>query len=197
MAALASCSRGLAAIGAVSAMLGACAEAPQPVFDLHAPREGLGVSRSQRIIVVAEPQALAALDSSRMLITTGEGALNYLPGGAWSDRLPKLFQVRLIQSFENAKRIAGVGRPGDRLVPEAQLNSEIRRFGIEESSGEAVVEMAVKIVDDRSGRIVAGKIFTSRSPAPEGNTAAGAHRAFDLAAQEVMRQIVAWVAGRF
>jgi cholesterol transport system auxiliary component len=131
-----------------------------------------------------------------MLITTSEGALNYLPGGQWSDRLPKLLQVRLIEAFENANRIAGVGRPGNRLVPSAQINSEIRRFGIEEKTGEAVIEIAVKIVDDRSGQIIAGEIFTSRVSAPNGNTAAGASVALDAAGQGIMRQIVAWVSRR-
>lgn len=177
-------------------MLAGCGGPQLTTYDLNAPRDGLSAASSRRIVVVAEPQALAALDSSRMLITTSDGALNYLPGGQWSDRLPKLLQVRLIEAFENAHRIAGVGRPGDRLVPSAQLNSEIRRFGIEEKTGEAVVEIAVKIVDDRSGQIRSGEIFLSRVPAANGNTAAGASAALDSAAQAIMRQIVAWVSRR-
>lgn len=180
----------------LAAMLAACAGSAPTTYDLHAPREGLSASRSKRIVVVGEPQALAALDSNRILITTSEGALNYLPNGQWSDRLPKLLQVRMIEAFENANRIAGVGRPGDRLVPSAQLNSELRRFGIEEATGEAVVEIAVKIVDDRSGQIRAGEIFTARVSASGGNTAAGGSAALDLAAQSIMRQIVAWVSKR-
>lgn len=183
-------------VGGLALMLAACSSSPPPTFDLNAPRDGLSASRSKRIVVVAEPQALAALDSNRILITTSEGALNYLPNGQWSDRLPKLLQVRLIEAFENANRIAGVGRPGDRLVPSVQLNSELRRFGIEEKTGEAVIEVAVKIVDDRSGQIRAGQIFTARMPAPNGNTAAGGSAALDLAAQDLMRQIVAWVSRR-
>ncbi|MCA0407140.1 MAG: ABC-type transport auxiliary lipoprotein family protein [Proteobacteria bacterium] len=178
------------------ALLAACAGSAPTTYDLHAPRDGLSASRSKRILVVGEPQALAALDSSRILITTSDGALNYLPGGQWSDRLPKLLQVRMIEAFENANRMAGVGRPGDRLVPVAQLNSELRRFGIEEATGEAVVEIAVKIVDDRSGQIRAGEIFTRRVAASGGTTAAGASVALDQAAQAIMRDIVAWVSRR-
>lgn len=186
--------RGLLAVSML--FLAGCGGSPLTTYDLNAPRDGLNAARSRRLVVVAEPQALAALDSSRMLITTSEGALNYLPGGQWSDRLPKLLQVRLMEAFENANRIAGVGRPGNRLVPSAQINSEIRRFGIEEKTGEAVIEIAVKIVDDRSGQIIAGEIFTSRVSAPNGNTAAGASVALDAAGQGIMRQIVAWVSRR-
>lgn len=176
-------------------LLAGCSGSPLTTYDLSAPRDGLAGSRSSRVIVVAEPTAIAALDSNRIVITTAGGALNYLPGGQWSDRLPKLLQVRLIEAFENGRRLA-VGRPGDRLVPSVQLNGEIRRFGIEEATGEAVIEMAVKIVDDRSGQVRAGEIFTARVPAPAGTTAAGAAAALDLAAKGLMRQVVAFVSRR-
>lgn len=184
------------AAGVLALGLSACAGSPPPTYDLSAPRDGLVRSGSRTLVVVGEPQALSALDSNRIVITTGDGSLAYLPAGQWADRLPKLVQSRLIQSFENAHRIAAVGRPGDRLVPAVQLNSDIRRFGVDERSGEAVIEMSVKIVDDRSGKIRAGEIFTTRVPAPNGTTAAGASAALDLAAQALMRNVVAWVSRR-
>ena len=186
----------LGVFGGLALMLGACSGSPPPTYDLSAPREGLARSSSRTLVVVGEPQALAALDSNRIVITTGDGSLAYLPAGQWSDRLPKLMQARLIQSFENAHRIAAVGRPGDRLVPAVQLNSDIRRFGMDERSGEAVIEMSVKIVDDRTGKIRAGEVFTARVAAPHGTTAAGASAALDLAAQSLMRDVVAWVSRR-
>jgi cholesterol transport system auxiliary component len=184
------------AMGALLLALGACAGAPPATYDLSAARDGLARSRSRTLVVVGEPQALSVLDSNRIVITTSDGALNYLPAGQWADRLPKLMQARLIQSFENAQRIAAVGRPGDRLVPAVQLNSDIRRFGIEERSGEAVIEMSVKIVDDHTGKIRAGEVFSARVPAPNGTSAAGASAALDLAAQALMRDVVAWVSRR-
>lgn len=186
----------LAGAGALALGLNACAGAPPPTYDLSAAREGLARSSSRTLVVVGEPQALSALDSNRIVITTGDGALAYLPAGQWADRLPKLLQARLIQSFENAQRLAGVGRPGDRLVPAVQLNSDIRRFGIDERSGEAVIEISVKIVDDRTGKIRAGELFMARVAAPNGTTAAGASAALDLAAQALMRDVVAWVSRR-
>lgn len=175
-------------------LVAACSSgAPPATFDLTAPRDGLASGRGRGLLVVAEPQALAAIDSNRIIVMTG-GGIAYLPDAQWSDRLPKLIQTRLIQTFENGRRIQAVGRPGDRLVPAAQLNSEIRTFGIDEKTGEAVVELSVKIVNDRTGRILAGEVFSSRVPSASGGPAATA--ALDAATQNLLRDVVRWVSSR-
>lgn len=191
--------RGLGGCGSFAAMLllAACSSsAPPSTFDLTAPREGIAAGRGRGLLVVAEPQALQALDSNRILVLTRDGSIAYLPDAQWSDRLPKLVQVRLIQTFENGRRIQAVGRPGDRLVPAAQLNSEIRTFGIDERTGEAVVEISAKIVNDRTGRILAGQVFTSRIPAGGATSGPAATAVLDLATQTVLRDIVRWVSTR-
>jgi cholesterol transport system auxiliary component len=178
----------------VSLLAGCAGNPPPATFDIAAPREGLGSRPGRSLLVIAEPSALQAIDTNRVMVIT-RGGIAYLGGVQWADRAPKLLQVRLIQTFENAKRLTAVGRPGDRLLPAAQINSEIRRFGIEEATGEAVIEMSVKIVNDRTGRILAGQIFTKRVPSAgiDGATAAAA---LDLAAQGALRDIVAWVSSR-
>jgi cholesterol transport system auxiliary component len=186
---------GALGIAAAMGLLAGCASnAPPATFDIAAPSEGLGSRPGRALIVVAEPSALQALDTNRVMVMTRSG-IAYLGGVQWADRVPKLLQVRLIQTFENARRLTAVGRPGDRLLPAAQINSEIRRFGIDEVTGEAVIEISVKIVNDRSGRILAGQIFTKRVPGA-GTEGASAAAALDLAAQSVLREIVAWVSSR-
>jgi len=177
-------------------LVAGCSSGPAPAtFDLTAPRDGVAGGQGRGLLVVAEPQALQALDSQRVVIMAG-GGIAYLPDVQWADRLPKLLQTRLIQTFENGRRIRAVGRPGDRLVPAAQLNSEIRQFGIDERTGEAVIEVSVKIVNDRSGRILAGEVFTSRVPSGGPTTGAGAMAALDLAAQGLLRDVVRWTSAR-
>lgn len=186
----------LAGAALLALLLAGCGNGPAPAtFDLSAPRDGLGARPGRALLVVAEPSALQAIDTNRLMVMTGDGGIAYLPGVQWSDRLPKLIQVRLIQTFENANRLTAIGRPGDRLLPSAQVNSEIRRFGILAGSGEAVIEISVKIVNDRTGRILAGRIFTRTVPGAgtDGPTAAAA---LDLAAQAVLRDIVGWVSGQ-
>ena len=187
--------RGLVAACALLALGGCGGGAPPQTFDLTAPKDGLSAGTGRGLLVVGEPTALQALDSTRILVMTSSGSLAYLPGAQWSDRLPKLLQVRLIQTFENGKRIQAVGRPGDRLVPVAQLNSEIRAFGLDEKTGEAVIEMSVKIVNDRTGRILAGQVFSSRIPAG-GNDGPVVSAALDLATQALLRDVVRWVSAR-
>lgn len=184
------------AVLALAGFLSGCGgNAAPPTFDLLAPRDNLSVRPGRGLIVVAEPSALAALDTTRLVVMTRDGGLAYIGDAQWSDRLPKLVQVRLIQTFENAKRLTAVGRPGDRLLPVAQLNSEIRRFGIDEATGEAVIEMSVKIVQDRTGRILAGQIFTRSVPAG-GSGGPVAAAALDLAMQDMLRDIVRWTSAR-
>ena len=183
-------------VAALGLLLAGCASGAAPTtYDLTAPGDIGASGRGRGLLVVAEPQALQAFDSPRIVITTREGSIAYLPDAQWADRLPKLLQVRLIQTFENGQRIQAVGRPGDRLVPAAQLNSEIRRFGLDERTGEAVVEVSVKIVNDRSGRILAGQVFTQRV-AGGGVSGAAATAALDVANQALLRDIVRWVSAR-
>ena len=184
-----------AALSLLLALGGCGGGAPPQTFDLTAPKDGIAQSRGRGLLVVSEPTALAALDSNRILVQTTRGGIAYLPDAQWSDRLPRLLQSRLIQTFENGKRIEAVGRPGDRLVPAAQLNWEIRAFGIDERSGEAVVEVSVKIIHDRTGRILAGTILTSRIPGAGGDGPT-ASAALDLATQSLLRDIVRWASAK-
>ena len=109
------------------------------------------------------------------------------------ERLPRLLQTRLLQSFENARLLRFVSRPDGRVVAQYSLNTEIRRFDMDLSRGEAVVEISVKLVEEGAGRIAAAKIFNARAPVA-GDDAAPA--ALDAALGEVMGQIVLWTAGR-
>lgn len=168
--------------------------APQ-TFDLSAVSDVRGRGGGRGQIVVAEPLALALFDSERVVVRTGQGGITYLPGVQWADRLPRLVQTRLVQSFENARRLGSVGRPGDRLIAAFQLNTELRAFEIREEGREAYVEVSVKLVNDRTGRIAAGQVFQAR--APVGNIdGPNATAALNAAATEVFRSIITWAAGR-
>lgn len=179
---------------AMGCALAACSGTPQrTIFDLTAPTDVSRVGGSRAQLVVNEPTTVQAIDSDRILVTEA-GALSYLPDAQWADRLPKLFQVRLIQTFENASRLGRVGRPGDRVVADLALNADIRKFGIEAASSQAIVDVTVRIVSDRSGRVSAAKGFSARIPLAS-VTGPAAAQALDQAMSQVLRDIVSW-AGR-
>jgi cholesterol transport system auxiliary component len=176
-----------------SAALGvsACGGGPAPVtYDLTAVRAGLRRSGGGSTIIVAEPSTIFALDSERIVVRSAGGEITYLPRAQWSDRLPRLVQARLIQSFENAGR-AAVGRPTDRLAGTSQLIVDIRSFEVREANRDAFVEVAAKLVASGSGRIANARLFGASAPvgAIDG---AGATQALDQALASVITQIVGW-----
>jgi len=178
---------------ALAALAGACSSSPPTTYDLSAPRQGArGGGGLTAQIAVAEPVAVQALEAERILVKDSSGAISFLGGAQWADRLPRLIQARLIQTFENASRIKAVSRPTDRITPDYQLTSEIRAFQIDAGSNQAVVEMSVKLVNDRSGRIATARVFSARSAVQTIN-AENAAKALDRALSSVLLQIVRWV----
>jgi cholesterol transport system auxiliary component len=183
---------GLAAM-ALALPLAACATAPSATFDLSAvaasrPARALGAQ-----VVVNEPVATAPVDSDRIVVRPTPDTIATLKGAQWTERLPRLIQTRLLQSFENARLLRFVSRPDGRVVAAFSLNTEIRRFDTDLSRSEAVVEISVKLVEEGAGRIAAAKIFSARAPVAADDAAPAA---LDAALGEVMGRIVVWTAGR-
>jgi cholesterol transport system auxiliary component len=170
-----------------------CGGGPAPVtYDLVAPRNNLRRSTGRGIIVIAEPTAVFALDSERIVVRSVRGEVTYLPAAQWTDRLPRLVQIRMIQTLENAGR-AAVARPGDRLAGTFQLVVDIRAFEIREDSRMAAIELAVKIASSGSGSIKAARVFAASAPvgAIDG---AGASAALDAALSQLLGELTGWIA---
>ena len=185
-----SCTLRAAAFAAFALTLAGCAGAPLLTYDLSAPQarpaRALGLQ-----IVVTQPSAIAPLNTDRIVVRSPTMGLTVLPGAQWSDQLPDLLQSRMIQAFENARLLKAVGRPSDRLSSDYNLTSEIRRFEIDAARGEAVVEIAIKLVGDRSGKITAARVFEGRVPASASN-GAEASTALNVALAQVLRELVMW-----
>jgi cholesterol transport system auxiliary component len=179
---------------ATAAVAAACSTSPSPTtFDLTAPRQRVGGGAiAGQVLVVAEPVAIQVLEAERIIVKDASGAVSFLGGAQWADRLPRLVQARLIQTFENASRIRAVSRPGDRIVADYQLNSEIRAFQIDAATSQAVVELSARLINDRSGRVALSRIFTGRVPVPTID-AGNAAQALDRALSIVLLEIVRWV----
>lgn len=183
------------ALGLMLPLAGCGGGTTPTTYDLTAVRAGEGASAPRGArggqLLVAEPITVQALDSERILVKGADGAISFLGGGQWADRLPRLMQARLIQSFENLGRRAAVGRPGDRLVGDYQLNTDIRAFQVQSASGEAFVEVSARLIQDRNGRVAAARIFSARVPvsAVEAGPAAAA---LDRALAQVLADIVRW-----
>ena len=185
-----SAARTIAITSVIALLLGACSGSPLLTYDLSAPTERPARAMGMQIIVT-QPSAVSPLDSDRIVVRSPTMGLTVLPGSQWSDQLPDLLQSRIIQAFENARLLKAVGRPSDRLVSDYHLNSEIRRFEIDAARREAVVEIVVKFVGDRSGKIAAARVFEGRAPSTASN-GSEASTALDAALAQVLRDLVTW-----
>jgi cholesterol transport system auxiliary component len=170
---------------------------PTPTYDLTAPRTfGTLPPRARGLLAVDQPTALQILDTEKVVISPSPGEVAYLSDAQWVDRLPKLMQARIVQSFENSNRIRAVAKTQDRVNADYVLVIDVRQFGMTaHDTPQAVVELSVKIVYQRGGRIAAGTILTSRVAAT-GTNGQAATLALDQAFSDVLVQMVKWTSRR-
>lgn len=191
---------GVAAVLAGTLVLGGCASLlgskPVPTFDLSAPSGFSAPRRAAGVLAVSTPSALQVLDTQQIVIEPQPGQVAYLANAQWSDRLPALFQARLIETFENGNGGRFVTRGGDGVTADYQLLTDIRTFGVRTYAGtEAVVEVSARIVANATGRIVKARVFTGRAAASATN-GAEATRALDEASDQVLTELVTWASAR-
>jgi cholesterol transport system auxiliary component len=170
----------------------ACASSKKlDTFDLSSASPSVSSPKKQgRQILIAAPSALKALDGENIVVRSGPNSISFLKGAQWADRLPNIVQSRLVQAFESTGRLGGVGRPGEGLAIDYQVISDIRSFNINVSGGDAaVVEIAIKILNDKNGTVRSSRVFRATSPVSgEGNASyiAALDRAFDSAASDIV-----------
>ncbi len=168
--------------------------APLDTYELSAPTPETRVHRRRTQILIAEPSALKALDSENIVIRPAPGAIEYLKGAQWADRLPKVVQARLAEAFQKSGAFAGVGRPGEGLAIDYQVIVEIRAFEVAVGGGDrARVEFFVKILNDRNGVVRASRTFEAASPVSGSGNAAYVG-ALDRSFGDAAEQMVVWVA---
>ncbi len=184
----------LTVLGA-AVLLAGCTTTPLDTFSLSSsPQVQVSQKRKNVQILVPTPAALKALDSENIVIHDAPSSITYLKGAQWGDRLTNLVQARLVQAFENSNAVGGVGRPGDGLAINYQVQAELRDFGINASSSPqtAKIELAVRVLNDKTGEVRATRVFTSSAPVSGAGNKAYI-RALDAGFSDLTRQIVAWV----
>lgn len=165
-------------------------------YDLAVPDVATkGIRKTKVQILIAEPQALKALDSENIVVRSDAASIQYLGGAQWGDRLPKIVQARLVQAFENSGRFGGVGRPGEGLAIDYQVMTDIRAFEIQTAGSDlATVEISAKLLNDRTGDVGSSKVFSASVPVGTGSDAFV--RGLDAAFDKVAIELVNWTAGK-
>lgn len=182
-------------------LLGGClgtGVSPPTIYDLSAPKVmTLTAPRAAKFqLVVNEPSAVRALESDRILIKDGV-RVSYYKGAAWSDRLPRLLQARMVEAFQNAGLVSAVGSRADRLDADYELATQVQSFQVEINQGqaEAHASLYVKVIAGGTGKMVASRGFESRvatSSKDVGKMVVALNQAFE----NVLNEVVPWVARR-
>lgn len=165
--------RRIALIGGVCALSGCsaitslnAAAKPLDTYDLRpAPGAKTG-ARKLRTLLVAKPQATAALATDRIMIKPEPASITYLPDARWSDELPAVIQSLLIRSISETGRIAYVGRTDAGPIPDKALLVRIDAFEVVvlgDGRFEVQVALDLTIINDRDQRVVASRQFSQSS----------------------------------
>jgi cholesterol transport system auxiliary component len=175
----------------LTATLAGCAailpQTPSAIFDLSAPGD-VAPPRGHLQILVPVPTAVKALDTDRIAARPTPSQYAYLPQAVWSDTLPRLLQARLMQTLQNSGRVRAAALPGQGLLIDYQLVVDIRAFELRDEG--ATAELAVKLMDDKDGRVIKSRVFHEAVPVVDTSNAsivAGLDAAMDAAFLETTR----------
>ncbi len=181
------------ALAAMAAVASGCTSTPKDTYGLSlasAQQEGR-VARGRQLLIT-EPVAVKTLDSDNIVIQVSRQEYQYLGDSQWSDRLPKVVQLRLAQAFENSGRVGGAGLPGEGLAIDYQVQTTIQAFQVDAASNTAIVEIAVRVLNDRNGSVRARNVFKAKVRAG-GRANQDYVAALDAAFTTVSADMVNWV----
>jgi len=169
------------------------------IYDLGAPDRFTEIRQSTRAqILVLEPSALRSLYAQEIVVKTSPTRIEYLARSQWPDRLPKVVQARLVEAFENTGKVRAVAKPGEGLVIDYQIVTDIRSFQADVWPGQqtARVELSVKLVSDRTGKVLRTRVFETTQQLDStlpGSVVGGLNEAFEAAAREIVTLVLAGV----
>jgi phospholipid/cholesterol/gamma-HCH transport system substrate-binding protein len=178
-------------VAGLEKMTGATTPVQKTTYDLQALQNpGPTTVTIKGQLVIPEPTAVAMLETQRMLFSPA----SEIPGLSeflWADTIPRLFQARLIESFENYDIAHAPLRTADVGQADFQLLIDVRRFRVALESGpEAQIGLSARIID-KDGKVIASRLFeeSEKFDKVEPQTAV---TAFDAAFGRIARNMIAW-----
>lgn len=180
-----------------AAMLGGCAgNRVEAIYELTAPASPAAGRATSAQLLVPEPRALESLSTPRIAVKPTTLTLAYYPNVQLQDTAPKVLQRVLLDTFQNTGRVKAVGLPGQSLLIDFQVVTEIRAFQVETfGADQARVEVSAKILNDSNGQVVADRVFTS-VVALSGDGADAAAEGLNAALQGLAQDVVNWTLTR-
>jgi phospholipid/cholesterol/gamma-HCH transport system substrate-binding protein len=171
---------------------GGAPQKPKPVYELSLSITPMPRATQLGPLAIAEPTAVIALQTQRMLVHSRDGELSQWDDAEWSDTLPKLVQAKLIQAFEDAGALEVVPQT-EGIATTHQLQINLRRFALAAGDSQvAEIEFTAKLLGS-DGHIIGAQLFQATAPVP-GTDVAAIVRAFDQAFSKVAQDLLTWVA---
>ena len=185
--------RAIASIALAFALAGcASGDRVEAIYELTALESPPVSSATTAQILVPEPRALQALTTTKIAVKPTEMTLAYYPQVAYQDEAPKVMQRILLDTFENTGRVHAVGLPGQSLLINYQVVTELRAFQVEAyGANRARVTLAVKLLNDSNGKVVKTRVFDTSVPIG-GDSVEVAAAGMNAAARQAALDIVAW-----
>jgi cholesterol transport system auxiliary component len=143
---------------------------------------------------VEVPVAAANLNTGRIAIAQSPTSSDYYTKTAWTDRAPLMVQTRIVDSFENSKKIVAVARESIGLRPNYVLQPDLRNFEAMYFYGGtpiAHVRIVAKLVRMPDRQIIGVATF-ERCVRAHADKVPKVVDAFDQALGSVMKRLVAW-----
>jgi len=180
--------------GLVKMTGGGEAAIPKTIYDLTIPADFASPKKPlKEQLVMPTPTAILRLDTQRFLLAPNKELPDFA-NAQWADSIPKMLQIKLIQSFENYDLAHAPLRSTDSPVTSSQLVVDLRSFQINtDSELTAEIGFSAKILN-KDGQVVASRLFQQRKKLDKPDPAA-AVTAFDDAFGSIATELITWTAG--
>ncbi|WP_417518690.1 ABC-type transport auxiliary lipoprotein family protein [Minwuia sp.] len=143
-------------------------------------------------LVIEEPLAAGGLNTASIAFRPNPLEVQYFKDVRWTERVPKMVQTLLVESFENSGTIVSVGRQAIGLRADYSLLTEIREFQAERMAGGKVrVRINAKLIQQPRQIIVRSQSFEATVP-DNAESMDATIKAWDGAIGRVMKDIVEW-----
>ncbi len=128
---------------------------------------------SSSSLLIDTPKADASLNTQRIAVSKTGYRRDYFAESQWTDKLPRIVQDILVQTFQDADKFKGVGRTDSGILSDYMLQSDLRDFAAHyDGTGDAPkvrINAHVSMMDMKDRRIEFSRVFTLERQAPENN----------------------------
>jgi phospholipid/cholesterol/gamma-HCH transport system substrate-binding protein len=166
---------------------------PKTIYDLSIPSDFASPKTPlKEQLVMPTPTAILLLDTQRFLLEPNK-ELPEFANAQWADSIPKMLQVKLIQSFENYDIAHAPLRSTDTPGTNPQILVDVRSFQINTGTElTAEIGFSARILN-KDGQVVASRLFQQRKKLDKPDPAS-AVAAFDDAFGSIATDLITWTA---